>query len=337
VSNLQPPDAPPSPVFGSSQRAGERPAAPLLVFDIETVPDIPLMMAGYDPQQPAGQTFNKERDWAELSFVHLIREQKQISFPPPIYHAVICICAVFVHPETHMIVDGFKRTIPVCSSYEEFLSAEAELLREFWSFSTKHAHAARIWYDNIQSDYRISDYQRKKLKPLPLTFCGYNITGFDLPVIEQRSMKHFISCPIPEYGREFGYDSYRSRYAFDKSFDLAQFVNGNASQKIGLDILAQSMGLAGKLEGMDGSQVADAYFGQAATQLIEDYCAVDVLITYGVYLGIQKFRGILDPAHFADCARHFERFLRHESRPSTYRDLADQSQDFFKKSQLQHS
>jgi hypothetical protein len=46
----------PSPVFGS-QRLGERPAAPVLVFDIETVPDIPLLYAGFEPQLPAGKTF----------------------------------------------------------------------------------------------------------------------------------------------------------------------------------------------------------------------------------------------------------------------------------------
>ncbi len=326
----------PSPVFGT-RRTGERPAAPILIFDIETVPDIPLMASGYAPVLPHGREFRREYDWADLSIVHAIREQKQINFPPPMYHLVMCICAIYVHPETHTIIDGFKKTLPVCSSYDELLAAEASLLREFWNFSTKHADAAKIWYDHIQSDFRMNDYQRKKMKPLPVTFCGYNIAGFDLPVIEQRSMKHFIPCPIPEYGMEHGYDSYRSRFALDKSFDLAQFVNGNTSQKIGLDILAQSMGLAGKLEGMDGSQVAETYYSRGATQLIEDYCAVDVLITYGVYLGVQRFRGILDQEHFSDCARQFEKFLRHENRPVPYRLLAEQSQEFFKKSQLQHS
>lgn len=326
----------PSPVFGS-QRLGERPAAPVLVFDIETVPDIPLLYAGFEPQLPAGKTFKVENDWNNLAIVNLIREQRQINFPAPMYHVVMCICAIFVHPETHTIIDGFKKTLPPCTTYAELLAAEAQLIREFWSFCTKHADAARIWYDHVQSDYRMSDYQRKKLKPLPVTFCGYNISGFDLPVIEQRSMKHFIACPIPEYGREFGYDSYRSRFALDKSFDLAQFVNGNASQKIGLDVLARSMGLAGKLEGMDGSQVAEAYYHSGASQKIEDYCAVDVLITYGVYLGVQRFRGILDPEQFAECAKQFEKFLRHEARPLPYRILAEQSQEYFEKSQLKHS
>jgi len=326
----------PSQVFGT-RRTGERPAAPILIFDIETVPDIPLMASGYSPVLPHGREFRRENDWADLSIVHAIRDQKQINFPPPMYHLVMCICAIYIHPETHTIIDGFKKTLPVCTSYDELLAAEASLLREFWNFSTKHADAAKIWYDHIQSDFRMNDYQRKKMKPLPVTFCGYNIAGFDLPVIEQRSMKHFIPCPIPEYGMEHGYDSYRSRFALDKSFDLAQFVNGNASQKIGLDILAQSMGLAGKLEGMDGSQVAETYYSRGATQLIEDYCAVDVLITYGVYLGVQRFRGILDQEHFSDCARQFEKFLRHENRPVPYRLLAEQSQEFFSKSQLQHS
>lgn len=326
----------PSPVFGS-QRVGERPAAPVLVFDIETVPDVPLMYAGFEPALPDGRLFDVTTDWNNLEIVDHIKQQRQINFPAPMYHTVMCICAVFVHPETHLIIDGFKKTIPPCSSYEELLQAEADLLREFWAFCTKHAEAARIWYDSISSDFRMSDYQRKKLKPLPLTFCGYNIAGFDLPVIEQRSMKHFIACPIPEYGREFGYDSYRSRFALDKCFDLAQFVNGNASQKIGLDVLARSMGLAGKLEGMDGGQVAEAFYVKGASQLIEDYCAVDVLITYGVYLGVQRFRGILDPEHFSECSKHFEKFLRQEGRPLPYRTLAEQSQEYFVKSQLKQS
>lgn len=326
----------PSPVFGS-QRVGERPCAPILVFDIETVPDIPLMYTGFEPALPEGRKFDVERDWSNLSIADLIKQQKQINFPAPMYHTAMSICAIFVHPDTHGIIDGFKKTIPPCGSYSELLSAEAQLLRDFWSFCTKHADAARVWYDHVQSDFRMNDYQRKKLKPLPVTFCGYNISGFDLPVIEQRSMKHFIPCPIPEYGREYGYDSYRSRFALDKCFDLAQFVNGNASQKIGLDILARSMGLAGKLEGMHGSQVAEAFYQQGASQLIEDYCAVDVLITYGVYLGVQRFRGILDREQFAECARQFEKFLRHESRPPAYRILAEQSQEYFEKSQLKHS
>lgn len=326
----------PSPVFGS-QRVGERPASPVLVFDIETVPDVPLLYAGYEPQLPDGAVFDVASDWNNLTIVDLIKQQKQINFPPPMYHIAMCICAVFVHPETHAIIDGFKKTVPPCTSYSELLNAEAQLLREFWAFCTKHADAARIWYDSISSDFRMSDYQRKKLKPLPVTFCGYNIVGFDLPVIEQRSMKHFIACPIPEYGREFGYDSYRSRFALDKCFDLAQFVNGNASQKIGLDILARSMGLAGKLEGMDGAQVAEAYYSRGASQHIEDYCAVDVLITYGVYLGVQRFRGVLDPEHFSECSKQFEKFLRQDGRPLPYRKLAEQSQEYFVKSQLKQS
>jgi len=326
----------PSPAFGS-QRVGERPAAPVLVFDIETVPDVPLLNAGYEPVLSGGRAFDLATDWNNLEVVELIKQQKQINFPAPMYHIAMSICAVFVHPDTHHMIDGFKKTIPACGSYDELLQGEAVLLREFWAFCTKHADAARIWYDSISSDFRMSDYQRKKLRPLPVTFCGYNIVGFDLPVIEQRSVKHFIACPIPEYAREFGYDSYRSRFAMDKCFDLAQFVNGNSSQKIGLDLLARSMGLAGKLEGMDGSQVAEAFYSRGASQLIEDYCAVDVLITYGVYLGVQRFRGILDPEHFSECSKQFEKFLRQEGRPFPYRALAEQSQEYFVKSQLKQS
>ena len=313
--------------FGTQARLSERPAAPLLVFDIETVPDIRLMKAAYEPVLDFIST--PENDWNDLRIVEAIRAQKNIHFPPPLYHQVVSVCALFVHPETYAIKDGFKKTIPTPSSYEELRDGEAQLLREFWEFSIKYREHTRTWYDAVQSDFRMNDYQRKKLKPVPVTFCGYNISGFDLPVIEQRSMRHLLTCPIPEYAQESGYDSYRSKFALDKCFDLCHFIAGNASSRVGLDVIAQSMGLAGKLSGMDGSRVAESYFQNKEWELIEEYCAVDVLITYGVLLGVQKFRGLLDTEQFKDCLKQFERFLNQEGKPPSYRALAENSREFF--------
>lgn len=312
-------------------RLGERPQAPLLLFDIETVPDIALMHESYEPE--LGFAVDRNELWRDLRVVEAIKAQKNVNFPAPIYHHVISICAVFVHPETYAIRDGFKKTIPLPEDAHAFREAEAALLKDFWNFTLKYRDYARIWYDALQGDTRMSDYQRKKLKPLPVTFCGYNIAGFDLPVIEQRSLRHLISCPIPEYAREWGYDSYRSKFALDKCFDLCQFINNNAIGKVGLDVIARSMGLAGKLSGMDGSKVAEAYFDKRQGELIEEYCAVDVLISYGVLLAVQKFRGILDPGQFKDCLRQFERFLNQEGKPESYRVLAENSREFFRAAQ----
>lgn len=311
-----------------------RPAAPLLVFDIETVPDIPLLWKKA-LSSSAGESLNHDREaettWGDLAALQQALQILEIEFPPAIYQCVVSVCGIFVHPESYAIVDGIKLSVAAGLSYREFLSREKTLLADFWAFSKKHAGIQKVWYDSIDSQYRLTDFQRKKLKPIPVTFCGYNISGFDLPVLEQRSFRHLLTCPIAEYGQETGYDSYRSRFGFEKTFDLYQYLSaaGSSSSRVGLDALARSIGLGGKMQGMDGSRVAQAYFEDLAWQNIEDYCATDVLITYGVLLALQKFRGVLTAESFAGAVGDFRTFLLKEGRPGTYRELERQSQEFF--------
>jgi predicted PolB exonuclease-like 3'-5' exonuclease len=311
-----------------------RPAAPLLIFDIETVPDIPLLWKkaiGSDKFGSASRDREAESTWGDLNALQEVLASLDMDFPPAIYQSVVSICGIFVHPETYAIVDGLKLSVPAGLSYCEFLDREKRLLKDFWLFSKKHAGIQKIWYDSLDSQYRLTDFQRKKLKPIPVTFCGYNISGFDLPVLEQRSFRHLLTCPIAEYGLETGYDSYRSRFGFDKTFDLYQYLSssGSAPSRVGLDVLARAIGLGGKMQGMDGSKVAEAYFADFAWQTIEDYCATDVLITYGVLLAVQKFRGVLSEPSFAAAVGDFQTFLLKEGRPETYRELERQSQEFF--------
>lgn len=311
-----------------------RPAAPLLVFDIETVPDVPLLWKKALCSSTA-ESLDHEREaettWGDLGALQQALQTLEIEFPPVIYQSVVSVCGIFLHPESYSIVDGIKLSVPSGLSYQEFLARERKLLSDFWLFSKKHAGIQKIWYDSIDSQYRLTDFQRKKLKPIPVTFCGYNISGFDLPVLEQRSFRHLLTCPIAEYGQETGYDSYRSRFGFEKTFDLYQYLAaaGSTSSRVGLDALARAIGLGGKMQGMDGSRVAQAYFEDLAWQTIEDYCATDVLITYGVLLALQKFRGILTEETFADAVGDFRTFLLKEGRPETYRELERQSREFF--------
>lgn len=305
-----------------------RPSSPILIFDIETVPDVDLLYHHYEPELSFDR--DEKTSYKDLRIMKALEEQKKVTFPNPLFHIVVSICAVFVDPETHGLMDGFKLTIPTVETREQLLVAERKLLEEFWQYTIKYKDKHRTWYDALQSDSRMSDYMRKKLKPIPIVFCGYNISGFDLPVIEQRSLKHLLTCPIPEYAKETGTDSYRYKFAMDKSFDLCQFVSNHLpNARIGLDTLSRSMGLGGKLKGMDGSLVAENYFHKNAWEKIEEYCAIDVLITYGVYLAVQKFRGILTETHFKECVSHFERFLMQEGKPSSYAELARESTEFF--------
>lgn len=320
-------------MIGSADRL-ERPAAPLLVFDIETIPDTPSLWGAAISSgklTPEEEAIDPLDVWGDLTKNERALEALGYDFAPQLYQAVVSVCALFVHPESYQIMGGRKLTLPAPDDYSSFLENERRLLEDFWTFSKKHEETQNIWYDQIDSEYRLTDYQRRKLKPIPLTFCGYNITGFDLPVLEQRSLRHLLACPIRQYGQETGYDSYRSRYAFDRTFDLYQYLyTMGSSTRVGLNAFAQAIGLGGKMKGMHGSQVAAEYFVERNPKRIEDYCATDVLITYGVLLAIQKFRGILTAKDFSLAVDEFKKFLLKEGRPETYRELAEQSESFFR-------
>ncbi|KAB8028559.1 hypothetical protein [Fluviispira multicolorata] len=309
----------------------ERPQAPILIFDIETIPDIPLLYLNYQDKLQHDFHFEEELHWNSNETLEKIKFSAKIDFPQTIYHCVLSICAIFIDPETYQIMDGFKRTIRGVKNYSELKVAEKNILKEFWDFSIKYQDYHKFWYDQTMNDRYMSDYQRNKLKKLPVTFCGYNIANFDLMVIEQRSLIHFITCPIEDYVKNLGNDSYRYKYASDKVFDLMNFVSNydNRNARVGLNILSRSMGLGGKLSGMDGAKVAEEFYSNNASDKIEEYCAIDVLISYGVFLAIQKFRGILSEEQFKECLIWFENWLLKEGKPKSYQDLAKESSKYF--------
>lgn len=101
--------------------------------------------------------------------------------------------------------------------------------------------------------------------------------------------------------REFKWNNYISRY-HNRHLDLMDLLAlYQARANAPLDQLAKLMGFPGKL-GMDGSAVWQAWQDGKIAE-IRDYCETDVVNTYLVYLGFQRMRGALDDAGFADeCA-----------------------------------
>jgi len=96
--------------------------------------------------------------------------------------------------------------------------------------------------------------------------------------------------------RDFKWNNYISRY-HTRHLDLMDLLalyqpRANAP----LDDLAKLMGFPGKL-GMDGSAVWEAYQAGRIAE-IRDYCETDVVNTYLVYLRFQQMRGHLDQAGF---------------------------------------
>ncbi|NMF90506.1 3'-5' exonuclease [Aromatoleum petrolei] len=96
--------------------------------------------------------------------------------------------------------------------------------------------------------------------------------------------------------RDFKWNNYIGRY-HSRHLDLMDLLamyqpRANAP----LDELAKLMGFPGKL-GMDGSAVWPAW-QEGRIAEIRDYCETDVVNTYLVYLGFQRMRGQLDTAAY---------------------------------------
>ena len=127
---------------------------------------------------------------------------------------------------------------------------------------------------------------------------SWNGSGFDLPVLHYRALKHGIQAPryweTGDSNRDFKWNNYLSRFHWrhvDLMDVLAGFqVRGRAS----LDQTAVLLGFPGKL-GMSGDKVWGKFVAGAIGE-IRDYCETDVLNTWLVYLRFEFMRGNLDAA-----------------------------------------
>lgn len=99
--------------------------------------------------------------------------------------------------------------------------------------------------------------------------------------------------------RDFKWNNYISRYHARHLDLMDQLALFQPRAAVRLDELAKLMGFPGKL-GMDGSAVWQAW-QEGRQSEIRDYCETDVVNTYLVYLGHQRMRGLLDAeAHGAE-------------------------------------
>jgi predicted PolB exonuclease-like 3'-5' exonuclease len=134
---------------------------------------------------------------------------------------------------------------------------------------------------------------------------SWNGGGFDLPVLSYRAMM-CSGCAAKfwdqgEDDREFKFNNYIGRYHsrhLDLMDVLAMYQPRNNAP---LDDFARLAGLPGKL-GIGGAQVWPAY-QRGEVKAIRDYCEVDVVNTYLLYLRFQMLRGVSQKDHYErECA-----------------------------------
>ncbi len=232
-------------------------AWPVLVFDIESIPDIAGLRAlrGAAADDTDAQVYE--------AWVAERKEKGQNDFMPHHLQRVLVISAVFRN------ADGLR----VHSFVDRDNASEGKIIQTF--FNTLERHVPQL--------------------------VSWNGSGFDLPVLNYRGLRHGVTASkywdLGEDDREFKWNNYISRY-HNRHLDLMDLLamySGRANAP--LDAMAKLCGFPGKL-GMDGSQVYGAYL-DGKLEEIRRYCETDVMNTYLVYCRFQKMRGGLTEAEYS--------------------------------------
>jgi predicted PolB exonuclease-like 3'-5' exonuclease len=190
-------------------------------------------------------------------------------FPKHIYHSIACIGALIAHRETDCWV------VDALGAPHIGERTEKELITSF--------------VDKIA-----------ELNPQLVTFNG---NSFDLPVIRYRALTHSVSA-IGLSERP-----YFNRYS-DDAIDLCDLLSSfNPQAKATLHQLCRVMGLPGKPDSIDGTEV-HAYFRDRRIQEIADYCETDIVNTYRVWLRYELFCGKLTPIQFQFSEQKLAEFIK---------------------------
>jgi len=138
-----------------------------------------------------------------------------------------------------------------------------------------------------------------KLRP---TLVSWNGSGFDLPVLHYRMLRHGIASPTywetGERDRDFKWNNYLNRFHM-RHVDLMDVLAAYQGRgRASLEHVSLLLGLPGKL-GMGGEQVFE-YWKAGRLAEIRAYCETDVLNTYLVWLRFELARGQLSASGYAE-------------------------------------
>ena len=151
---------------------------------------------------------------------------------------------------------------------------------------------ASCWTDRSDDEtaFLARTWQRLAGRTL-VTFHG---RGFDLPVLELRSLK--MGIPAPRWFREAREEGSQGH------LDLLDLLsNGRAAPAATLDLYAKLVGLPGKEE-VAGRDV-QALYASAALDTVAAYCMTDVVQTWLLFLRYRLVEGTLTPEGYEASAR----------------------------------
>lgn len=235
-------------------------AWPVLVFDIETIPD----MAGWRRLNAASPELSDAEVHAQWKAERAAHGQSD--FMPLYLQKVLAISCVFRNAEglrVHSFVDRDGQS-------------EGRIIQTFFNAIEKHEPQLVSW-NGSGFDLPVLHYR-----------------GLQHGVVADK----YWDLGEGTHGsdREFKWNNYISRYHMrhlDLMDLLAKYTPRNNAP---MDALAKLCGFPGKL-GMDGSQVYEQFLA-GQTEEVRRYCETDVMNTYLLYCRFQKMRGGLTEAEY---------------------------------------
>ncbi len=159
------------------------------------------------------------------------------------------------------------------------------------------------------------------------TIVSWNGTNFDLPVIHYRALKNAVVgeryWETGKTDQSFKWNNYINRY-HERHTDIMDVLAGFSPRaNASLQNISLMLGLPGKM-GIDGSKVHDMY-KQNKIEAIRDYCEVDVLNTYLVYLRFELIKNQLSKEQYSNNIEEVKNFLHTSDKEhfSKYLDIWD--------------
>ncbi len=234
---------------------------PILIFDIETIPDVAGMRRLYPQFIALNETDLLQSVCSERFGVDTDR-----TFLP---HHLQKVCAISCVLRAGSAVPDSSDACFKVWTLGDLESSEASIIHKFFKLIEHYTPQLVSW----------------------------NGGGFDLPVLHYRALIHGIAAPRywdnGEDTREFKYNNYLSRYHY-RHLDLMDVLAAYQPRaNAGLDEIAKLCGFAGKL-GIDGSQVFQAVQNGRLDE-VRNYCETDVINTYLIYTRFQQMRGHWSP------------------------------------------
>jgi predicted PolB exonuclease-like 3'-5' exonuclease len=142
-----------------------------------------------------------------------------------------------------------------------------------------------------------------RIRDLQPRLIAFNSHTFDLPVLRYRAMVNKVSAP------GLAARSYFNRFSED-ALDLCDVLSSFApGSRATLDEISRTLGLPGKPGDIKGSEV-ERYFREGRIKEIADYCEVDVVNTYRMWLRFELFRGRLTEAEFNASESDLAEFIK---------------------------